>query len=1348
LHSGPAVVSRERAISTAVDLGTLAALAAVLLTLPPAVAVLPAAGLLAIWRHRVGVRRERRAGELAFGGAVLLAAAAALVATAAARPVPTGAALQTLHRSWLAGLERKATKVAGELADLPPDDAGRRAAFAVLGRASAGERDLTLLLFDADDAPFAWSGRGLVHDLDPESLPEAGTAMRRSATAATMAAIAPVAGRRGWRVVAGESRELAGPPPIPARQGTGFTGGRWRLEAGSEPGRWTIAWSRPPVPMPSPAAERLRAAAVVLLASGFWVVAVLRASGRWLLAGTVVPRRHPAVAALAPAAVAPALAGAGLLGAGSATLALLIAGLAAAGGWLAGRRAPGGGWRLLPAAAIGPALAGLAATCGELPELGGSILGGGAASAWRLAAVGIAFGLVAVGAGAAPRRHEAAARWAAALLAIGAGATVDRPLAALVLAGAAGLAAAYATSRGALAAPAPLATVLLLSALIAGAGWTAGERGREIARAQRAAATLLPPEDGALAELAAAIDSALAGVAPAALLPGDDLPVDVGDLAYALWRDSPLARFDSISALAVAGGEGPASSFSWGLPLDGSGAPDLAPERWVDLSKVTWPARRIEGATRLAAPDGSEWSVRWWLVPRAGFGAGDAEVGDLAAGLLRGGGLERRPFGLPAAARWATWDADGRGRGSSWEQSTPALAALPADGTAARIETPEGPARARSLRSPLGAAAVFVPRLGIATALERTGSVAAGGLLPIALLAITGLAAALPRSAVRDLVRRALRSYSKRLLIVYAVLLLVPTALLYLLLSSTLERRVEREQEVAARSALRSAQRVLGEYVLTLAPGFGVGTAIDDALLELLARVVQHEVHLYWDSEIYASSKRDLFAAGLLPRRLPGEVQERLALAGDAVAVRTSRAGEVEYLELYAPLEVPGEADREVGLVLSMPLLAQQEEALAEADRLRRRVLLVSIALLVSLAATGSLLARRFTRPIEEIAAGTRRIAAGAAELGFRPEEAELEALADAIDRMAGRIAQGRERLLAEKRLVERIVEAVTPAVAAVDAAGRVLIANRVARDLLGAEPGRPLADSLGGRPDLAPVAELLEASSTGELRSGVRLQEGGGVGREWTVVRVPLAEAGEAAALIVVEDVTGIVRARRLEAWAEMARLIAHEIKNPLTPIRLSAEHLREAWLRDRDHFEGVFDRCTDNILRQVEELRSIASDFSAYAQIPRIERQEGDLVAAVAAVAEAYRAAPPPGVEVRFRSGGDRLDASFDPKLLPRAVRNLLENAIRASAGRGVVEVAVDRLDGAAAITVSDQGPGVPPAQLGRILEPYFSTHATGTGLGLPIAARIAEEHGGTLVARNRPTGGFEVVVTIPVA
>jgi two-component system nitrogen regulation sensor histidine kinase NtrY len=449
-----------------------------------------------------------------------------------------------------------------------------------------------------------------------------------------------------------------------------------------------------------------------------------------------------------------------------------------------------------------------------------------------------------------------------------------------------------------------------------------------------------------------------------------------------------------------------------------------------------------------------------------------------------------------------------------------------------------------------------------------------------------------------------------------------------------------------------------------------------------------------------------------------------------------------------------------------MPLLAQQEEAVAEAARLRRQALLATLALFLVLVATGTRFARRFTRPIEEIVQGTKRIAAGATELGIRPEEAELEALAEAIDRMAARLAEGRERLVAEKRLVERIVESVTAGVVAVDAADRVLIANRAARELLGVVPGDLLPERLAARPQLAPFAELMTGAARQPARTAVRfgalagapgapgarsappIHPGPDTEREWTVVRVPLVEAGEASALVVVEDVTEVLRAQRLDAWAAMARIIAHEIKNPLTPIRLSAEHLRDAWARDRGHFEEVFERCATNILNQVEELREIASEFSLYSQIPRLERQEGDLVAAVREVVEGYLSPPPPGVEVEFSADPERLWLRFDPKLVPRAVRNLIENSVRASGGRGRVEVSVERRDGAAVVRVADDGPGVPADLLPRVLEPYFSTHAAGTGLGLPIAAKVAEEHGGSLVARNRPTGGFEVVVTIPLA
>jgi signal transduction histidine kinase len=189
----------------------------------------------------------------------------------------------------------------------------------------------------------------------------------------------------------------------------------------------------------------------------------------------------------------------------------------------------------------------------------------------------------------------------------------------------------------------------------------------------------------------------------------------------------------------------------------------------------------------------------------------------------------------------------------------------------------------------------------------------------------------------------------------------------------------------------------------------------------------------------------------------------------------------------------------------------------------------------------------------------------------------------------------------------------------------------------------------------------------------------------------------------------------------------------------------------RDPQRFDAVFERCAANILQQVDELQQIASEFSIYSRIPRLDAQPGDLAAVVRELVESYSVAAPNGVELRFSAAPASLPARFDARLLRRAVRNLIENALRASGDRGEVAVRVERREGAAdsgqaAIVVADRGPGVPPELLQRIFDPYFSTHDSGTGLGLPITRRIVEEHGGTIAARNRGGGGLEVVIMIP--
>jgi len=1330
------------------ELALLVGLVALPLVAGPPVAALGELLLAAAWFASGPLpTRERVVGAVGFGAAVALAAWSAFVALA---PVPgperEAELVEQGSARFFLELEGEAARVAARLPELPLDADRLRDAFETLERAAreSPSRRRTFLLYDPAGEAAAWAGAGLLHELDPIGLPAAGRGFVQSASSATLYAVArpagPVAER--WRLVAAESRGRDAEPPLAGDAAARLARRGWWLEGPGAAGASVSLRLEAAATSTGPGRGRLLArSAAAAAASAALLLSILRGFGLALLAGTVVPRRFSPVTVAAGAEVA-LVALAAAAGSSPPELATLALGLVLlAGGWLAGRQGASGMGRATLGALGPPAL--FAAACFlPLAPLGDHLFGSIGEATQRLGLLGVALGCVLAGAGR--ERRSAPDRFlfwsvAAALLAA---ATADTPALSLAVGAVAGALLAFWLDAERLRRPLSLGAAALVAALLAGAAWTGGVRERNRLDASDQVAALLPPADSALDELAgevaAALDRRLAGRGAEAA------PIsERSDLAFSLWRRSPLARADLLSAVVVATPGGPLSTFSYGLPLTEGGEIDEAPVRWLDSVPAAWRARRRTGTL----PGESGERITWWLVPRPGFGLAPSPLVDLAAGLLRGGPASHRLAGLPGDASWVAYDADERVAASAWKEGTPPLAllrTLAPDG-AGTVTTPAGRADFVLAQSGEGAVALFLEPLPPPLALERAAVVAVGALAIGGAIALLALAAGLPRSAVRDLARRTVRSYSRRLVLVLTVLLLIPMALLYALLSGSLGRRIAAEQRTGAEAALASVQRILGEYVLSLEPGFGVGTAIDDELLVWLSRVVRHEVHLYWGSEVYASSKRDLFSSGLLPRRVPGVVWERIALAGESLAARTSSVAGAEFVELYAPLEVPGRPSARSRLLLGMPLLAQQEEALAETARIRRRALLATIALFLALAATAQRLATRFTRPIEEMVEGTRRIAAGASRLEMRPNELELDALATAIDRMAARIAEGRERLLAEKLLIETIVDHVTAGVVCLDRDGAVLMANRVARQLLKVEPGRLLLPAVAADPRLAPVAGFLESGVEGGDHATVRLG-GDGTERDWTLVRVPLEGVGEPAELFVVEDVTEVTRGQRLEAWASMARIIAHEIKNPLTPIRLSAEHLREAWSRDREHFESVFERCTANILRQVEDLREIASEFSTYSHIPRIDPQPGDLAEMAREVVEAYRAAPPPGVSVRFAAESDPLPARFDSRLLGRALRNLLENALRASVHRGTVDVRVFREDGRGAIAVADSGPGVPVEQLGRIFEPYFSTHAGGTGLGLPIARRIAEEHGGTLTAHNRATGGLEAVIAIP--
>jgi nitrogen fixation/metabolism regulation signal transduction histidine kinase len=249
-----------------------------------------------------------------------------------------------------------------------------------------------------------------------------------------------------------------------------------------------------------------------------------------------------------------------------------------------------------------------------------------------------------------------------------------------------------------------------------------------------------------------------------------------------------------------------------------------------------------------------------------------------------------------------------------------------------------------------------------------------------------------------------------------------------------------------------------------------------------------------------------------------------------------------------------------------------------------------------------------------------------------------------------------------------------------------------------------------------------------------------------------PVTE-GSAQYVIVFDDVTHLLQAQREAAWGEVARRLAHEIKNPLTPIQLSAERLRRRLMPALQGSDAeMVDRSTHTIVQQVEAMKQMVNDFSEYARAPGMQIAAFDVQSLLGEVMDLYRA----------REGGPRIQSSTaaevvlieaDRSRLRQVLNNLLSNAVEALEGRADGDIQLEilnaALEGQAAveIRVSDNGPGFPSELLPRVFDPYVTSKPRGTGLGLAIVRKIVEDHGGSIEAENRRSGGARVRVILPI-
>ena len=429
-------------------------------------------------------------------------------------------------------------------------------------------------------------------------------------------------------------------------------------------------------------------------------------------------------------------------------------------------------------------------------------------------------------------------------------------------------------------------------------------------------------------------------------------------------------------------------------------------------------------------------------------------------------------------------------------------------------------------------------------------------------------------------------------------------------------------------------------------------------------------------------------------------------------------------------------------------------------------MIFIMVALLVLLSAVwlGLNFANRIAHPIGGLIAAADRVRAGelTARVTESPHDDEIGSLSRAFNRMTGQIHSQQQALQdanlqldERRRFTEAVLAGVSAGVIGLDADGRITLPNPSALALLDASEadlsGHALGDAI---PEMAELLVRARAQAHPLVEDQVELVRG--ERRRTLLVRIVTERAdGRIDGFVATfDDITALVSAQRRAAWADVAQRIAHEIKNPLTPIQLSAQRLKRKYLGEISTQPDVFEDCTDIIVRQVGDIRQMIDAFSSFARMPAPEIERAELTDIVERAVALHRLASPE-IAFEIERPDDDVHLDCDARQIGRALTNVLKNAIEAIESRpadasaaGRIVITVREADGHWRLEVEDNGPGLPAELRDRLTEPYVTNRADGTGLGLAIVRRIIEEHGGRLNLENGAEEGARVTLVFAAA
>jgi two-component system nitrogen regulation sensor histidine kinase NtrY len=436
--------------------------------------------------------------------------------------------------------------------------------------------------------------------------------------------------------------------------------------------------------------------------------------------------------------------------------------------------------------------------------------------------------------------------------------------------------------------------------------------------------------------------------------------------------------------------------------------------------------------------------------------------------------------------------------------------------------------------------------------------------------------------------------------------------------------------------------------------------------------------------------------------------------------------------------------------------LSQTEASVAEYAELesRRLGIQVSFALMFAVIALTILMAsiliglnfaNWLVAPIRRLMDAANTVSTGDlhVQVPVHRSEGDLAQLGETFNKMTQELRTQRDELVSasdlidsRRRFIEAVLSSASAGIIGVDASGSVGILNRSAEKLIGhAESetlGHPLSDVL---PELDEMMKTAREGTQRLVQGQVTISRDGHERNLSVRVSAEQTSQSRDSYIITLDDITELVSAQRTSAWADVARRIAHEIKNPLTPIQLSAERIRRKFGKVITEDKAIFEQCTDTIVRQVDDIRRMVDEFSRFARMPK-PVMEGEDVADTVRQAVFLMRVGHPEIDIEAEIRDEPLRAQFDRRLISQALTNIIKNATEAieavpaeTLGKGRIDVVAARDNEDIVIDVIDNGIGLPKVSRARLLEPYVTTREKGTGLGLAIVGRVLEDHGGRI-------------------